>query len=69
MSQLMRTNLVCQNLLQKFIEKFDTFYNDPEFNYKADNVLIGMIASSLQYEMNDSSKEHESLIPLGVKNK
>jgi hypothetical protein len=62
----MRTNLVCQNLLQKFIEKYDTFYNDPEFNYISENVLIAMIASSLQYELNDSSKDHLSLLPMGV---
>jgi hypothetical protein len=66
MSSHMRTNLVCQNLLQKFIEKYDTFYNDPEFNYISENVLIAMIASSLQYELNDSSKDHLSLLPMGV---
>ena len=37
-------------MLSKFQEKFDTFYNDPEFNFKADDRLIAMICASLQYE-------------------
>ena len=46
----MKVGLVKDNLLTKFQEKFDTFWNDPEFSFKGDNKMIAMIVSSLRYE-------------------
>ena len=46
----MRVKLIKDNLLTKFQEKFDTFWNDPEFLFKGDNKMITMIVTSLRYE-------------------
>ena len=52
-------------MLSKFQEKFDTFYNDPEFNFKADDRLIAMICASLQYE-NFDLKDKINMIRYGI---
>lgn len=61
----MKVNIVKFNLLQKFQEKFDTLYNDPEFAFKGDNILISMICSSLQFE-NIEQYSNEGLLKQGV---
>ena len=43
----MRVKMIKENMLARFQEKFDTFYNDPEFGFKGDNKLITMIIASL----------------------
>ena len=47
MSQNMRVKMMKGNMLLKFQDKFDTFWNDPEFNFRADDKLITMICASL----------------------
>ena len=51
--------------MQKFQEKFDTFYNDPEFDFKGDDKLIQMICASLCCE-NYGPERQETMIPYGV---
>ena len=46
----MKVRLTRDNLLTKFQEKFDTFWNDTEFQFKGDNKMISMIVTSLRYE-------------------
>jgi len=50
LSSNMKVGLIRDNLLTKFQEKFDTFWNDPEFSFKGDNKMIAMIVTSLRYE-------------------
>ena len=58
----MRVKLIKDNLLTKFQEKFDTFWNDPEFLFKGDNKMITMIVTSLRYENCEPSQIDKSLI-------
>ena len=55
MSQNMRVKLIKDNLMTKFQEKFDTFFNDPEFRFKGDNKMITMMVASLSFENCDPS--------------
>lgn len=61
MSQNMRVKMMKGNMLLKFQDKFDTFWNDPEFNFRGDEKLITMICASLQYE-HPCFQEEKSLI-------
>ena len=47
MSQNMRVKMMKGNMLIKFQDKFDTMWNDPEFNFRGDDKLITMICASL----------------------
>ena len=46
----MKRNVVKHNLLIKFQQVFDTFWNDPEFGLKGDDNLITMICANLTFE-------------------
>lgn len=50
MSDTMRVKVVKENILPKFQDKFDTMWNDPEFDFRGDFKLITMICASIQYE-------------------
>jgi hypothetical protein len=65
MNAHVKVKIVKENLLQKFQEKFDTFFNDPEFSFKGDSILISMICSSLQFEQYDPDSR-KSLLYQGV---
>lgn len=49
-SENMRSKIVTGNLMTKFQDKFDVFWNDLELKFKGDDKLITMIISVLQYE-------------------
>jgi len=47
LSANMKVNIVKNNLLQQFQERFDILFEDPEFGFKADDKLITQIMASL----------------------
>jgi hypothetical protein len=47
MSENMRIKVIKNNMMSKFQDKFDTLWNDPEFNFKGDDKLITMICASI----------------------
>lgn len=46
----MKVKIVKENLLLDFQKQFNILFQDAEFGYKADDQLVTMISSSLQYE-------------------
>lgn len=49
--------MVKKNLLVEFQQRFDIFFVEPEFGFKADDLLITQVIASLEYhhvEMNTS---------------
>lgn len=62
----MKIKIVRQNLLQKFQEKFDTLFNDPEFTFRGDDKLVSHICSSLQFDSIDSFDDSDGMLPIGV---
>ena len=64
MSENMKVQVVKNNLLTSFVERFDILFQDPDHGYKADDKLITQIVSSLTLEHNINI--HDSVIPLGI---
>jgi hypothetical protein len=67
LSENKKVQIVKQNLMLRFQEKYDTFFKDPEFGFKADSKLIASVCASLQYESLDSLSKGDSLLRQGVK--
>lgn len=49
LSSNLRKRLVKKHILVKFQERFDVFFIDPEFGFKADDLLITHVVASLEY--------------------
>ena len=60
----MRVKVVKENMLPKFQDKFDTLWNDPEFNFRGDYKLITMICASIQYE--SFLDKSQPILPMNV---
>ena len=45
-----KVKIVKDNLMLQFQKRFDIFFEDPEFNFKADNRLVTKVISCLSYE-------------------
>jgi len=50
LSANLKVKVVKKNLMLPFQERFDVFFLDPEFGFKADDKLITQVIASLQYE-------------------
>jgi len=58
----MQVCIVKDFILRDFQDKFDIFFFDPEFGYKADDKLISKVVASLSYEYLDRDDEDKDAI-------